>query len=66
MPISWHGTLEQYAGRLHRSHEGKTVAQIYDYVDGKIEKLYRMFKKRQLGYKRIGYKMQVIGLGTKD
>lgn len=23
MPISWRGTLAQYAGRLHRSCEGK-------------------------------------------
>lgn len=57
MPISWRGTLEQYAGRLHRSHKGKSVVQIYDYVDMEIEKLYRMFKKRQLGYKQLGYKI---------
>ena len=24
MPISWKGTLAQYAGRLHRNHEGKS------------------------------------------
>lgn len=57
MPISWRGTLEQYAGRLHRAHQGKSMVQIYDYVDIEIEKLYRMFKKRQLGYKKIGYKI---------
>lgn len=58
MPISWHGTLEQYAGRLHRESAGKTEVQIYDYVDYKIEKLYRMFAKRQAGYKRIGYQVE--------
>lgn len=62
MPISWRGTLEQYAGRLHRAHEGKSVVQIYDYVDIEIDKLYRMFKKRQAGYKRIGYTIDLMGL----
>lgn len=33
MPISWRGTLQQYAGRLHRLHDGKKVVQIYDYID---------------------------------
>src|SRR5262245_50579727 len=33
MPVSWKGTLVQYAGRLHRLHPGKTEVRIYDYVD---------------------------------
>jgi superfamily II DNA or RNA helicase len=33
MPISWRGTLQQYAGRLHRLFENKKEVQIYDYVD---------------------------------
>lgn len=33
MPISWKGTLAQYAGRLHRSYAGKQEVRIYDYVD---------------------------------
>lgn len=33
MPISWRGTLAQYAGRLHRLHESKREVVIYDYVD---------------------------------
>jgi superfamily II DNA or RNA helicase len=28
MPISWKGTLQQYAGRLHRLHDGKKDVQI--------------------------------------
>ena len=31
MPISWKGTLQQYAGRLHREHAGKTEVRIYDF-----------------------------------
>lgn len=30
MPISWKGTLQQYAGRLHRLCENKNEVQIYD------------------------------------
>ena len=33
MPISWRGTLAQYAGRLHRRHASKRDVVIYDYVD---------------------------------
>ena len=33
MPISWKGTLQHYAGRLHRLLESKKKVQIYDYVD---------------------------------
>lgn len=29
MPISWRGTLQQYAGRLHRLHDNKKVVRIY-------------------------------------
>lgn len=32
MPISWKGTMQQYAGRLHREHVDKQDARIYDYV----------------------------------
>ena len=28
MPVSWKGTLQQYAGRLHREHAGKTGVRI--------------------------------------
>jgi superfamily II DNA or RNA helicase len=34
MPISWRGTLAQYAGRLHRLHAAKREVIIFDYVDG--------------------------------
>src|SRR4029077_8099548 len=33
IPISWRGTLAQYAGRLHRLHATKREVVIYDYVD---------------------------------
>jgi superfamily II DNA or RNA helicase len=55
MPVSWKGTLIQYAGRLHRNHPGKEELRIYDYVDDRIPVLRRMFEKRLKGYRSIGY-----------
>jgi len=34
MPVSWQGTLQQSAGRLHRDHANKSDVLIYDYVHG--------------------------------
>jgi len=57
MPISWRGTLAQYAGRLHRIHEGKREVRIYDYVDRQVPLLARMHQKRLKGYKTMGYEV---------
>ena len=42
MPISWRGTLAQYAGRLHRLHTAKREVVIYDYVDADEPMLAKM------------------------
>jgi len=55
LPVSWKGTLVQYAGRLHRLHEGKQEVRIFDYVDREVPMLARMFEKRLRGYRAIGY-----------
>lgn len=55
MPVSWRGTLIQYAGRLHRLHPGKKEVRIYDYVDREVPLFLRMFEKRLRGYRAIGY-----------
>ena len=55
MPISWRGTLAQYAGRLHRLHDAKRDVVIYDYVDAAEPMLARMAQKRQAGYQSLGY-----------
>ncbi|WP_300675281.1 helicase-related protein [Desulfoluna sp.] len=57
MPISWKGTLQQYAGRLHRLEKGKKDIRIYDYVDHEIAPLKRMWNKRCKGYKAMGYEI---------
>ena len=56
MPISWKGTIQQYAGRLHRLFADKNEVQIYDYVDILIKMLERMYGRRLNGYASIGYK----------
>ena len=55
MPISWKGTLVQYAGRLHRLHAAKNEVRIYDYADLNVPMLARMHEKRLKGYRAIGY-----------
>jgi superfamily II DNA or RNA helicase len=55
MPVSWKGTLVQYAGRLHRKHHGKTEVRVMDYVDRDVPMLARMFEKRMRGYRAMGY-----------
>jgi len=57
MPISWKGTLQQYAGRLHRDHADKRDVRIYDYVESDHPQLSRMWDKRQRGYHAMGYKI---------
>ena len=58
MPISWKGTLAQYAGRLHRNCEGKSEVCIHDYADIFVPMLDRMYHKRISGYSELGYRMK--------
>ena len=57
MPVSWTGTLQQYAGRLHRGHDTKTDVRIIDFVDTGHPALLRMWNKRQRGYRAMGYRL---------
>ena len=63
MPVSWKGTLIQYAGRLHRLHARKTEVRIYDYVDHEVPMLLRMFERRLTTYRAIGYARGEAPLG---
>ncbi|MGQ0732250.1 MAG: TOTE conflict system archaeo-eukaryotic primase domain-containing protein [Acidobacteriota bacterium] len=55
LPVSWRGTIAQYAGRLHRLYDGKRAVRIYDYADLNVPMLARMFDRRCRGYEAIGY-----------
>jgi superfamily II DNA or RNA helicase len=60
MPVSWKGTLQQYAGRLHREHVGKTDVRIIDFVDTGHPALLRMWERRKRGYRAMGYRVDSI------
>jgi superfamily II DNA or RNA helicase/very-short-patch-repair endonuclease len=55
LPVSWRGTIAQYAGRLDRLCEGKREVRIYDYADFDVPMLARMFDRRCRGYEALGY-----------
>ncbi len=61
MPIAWRGTLAQYAGRLHRLNDAKGEVVIYDYADLELPVLARMYAKRRIGYKALGYTIDTGG-----
>lgn len=55
LPVSWHGTIAQYVGRLHRLYDGKREVRVYDYADVDVRMLARMFDRRCRGYEAVGY-----------
>lgn len=57
LPVSWRGTLAQYAGRLHRLHAAKHEVLIYDYVDADEPMFAKMAAKRAVGYRSLGYQI---------
>ena len=63
LPISWRGTLAQYAGRLHRLHHRKKEVMIYDYADLNVSMLARMYQRRLKGYHAVGYELKNNSFG---
>jgi superfamily II DNA or RNA helicase len=59
MPLSFKGRLVQYAGRLHRIHDGKATARIYDYLDENSALTRAMFRRRLVGYQQMGYRVEL-------
>jgi superfamily II DNA or RNA helicase len=59
MPVSWKGTLQQYAGRVHREHASKADVRIIDFVDTGHPALLQMWEKRPRGYRAMGYGVSV-------
>ncbi len=59
LPVSWRGTVAQYAGRLHRLHDTKREVRVYDYADLNAPMLSRMFDRRCHGYEAVGYAIQL-------
>ncbi len=55
LPVSWHGTIAQYVGRLHRLYDRKREVRVHDYADLNVPMLARMFDRRCRGYEAVGY-----------
>jgi superfamily II DNA or RNA helicase len=64
LPVSWRGTIAQYAGRLHRLYERKREVRVYDYADLDVPLLARMFDRRCRGYQAVGYKIVAPASGV--
>jgi hypothetical protein len=47
--------LTQYVGRILRSHENKTTAEVHDYLDERTGVLAAMLAKRAPGYTGLGF-----------
>lgn len=60
MPISWKGTLQQYVGRLHRTQATKSSIRVIDFVDQQHIQLTRMWRKRQKGFRAMGYEINWV------
>ena len=58
MPVSWHGTVAQYVGRLYRLHEGKHEVRVFDYADLDVPMLGRMFERRCRAYGAQDYSVE--------
>jgi superfamily II DNA or RNA helicase/very-short-patch-repair endonuclease len=59
LPVSWRGTIAQYAGRLHRLYDRKREVRVYDYADLNVPMLARMFDRRCRGYEAVGYSIRL-------
>jgi superfamily II DNA or RNA helicase len=65
MQISWKGTLQQYAGRLHSEYTTKSNVRIVDFVDTGHPASTRMWDKRQRGYRAMGYRIAGGSVSTR-
>ena len=54
-PVSYKGKLVQYAGRILRPYNGKTTAEVHDYVDEHTRVLASSLAKRAPGYVSLGF-----------
>jgi superfamily II DNA or RNA helicase len=57
-PIAQKGRLVQYAGRILRPYDGKTIAEVHDYHDELTGVLASSLAKRAPGYTSLGFRGQ--------
>lgn len=58
LPVSWRGTVWQYAGRVSRPRPGKHEVRVYDYADLGVPVLASMHRKRLKAYRAVGYSLR--------
>ncbi|HET9644086.1 MAG TPA: DNA polymerase III subunit chi [Burkholderiaceae bacterium] len=58
MPVSWKGTLQQYAGRRTGNTPARQTCGSSTSVDTGHPALLRMWDKRQRGYRAMGYRIE--------
>ena len=54
-PVANKGSLTQYVGRILRSQENKTTAEVHDYLDERTGVLAARLAKRAPGYAGLGF-----------
>jgi superfamily II DNA or RNA helicase len=54
-PVASKGSLTQYAGRILRSHENKTTAEVHYRLDERTGVLAAMLARRASGYTGLGF-----------
>lgn len=54
-PLSFEERMVQYAGRLHRTFEGKTNVQVIDFTDSFSAIFAKMYRNRLKAYQKMGY-----------
>jgi hypothetical protein len=54
-PVANKGSLTQYVGRILRTNENKTSAEVHDYLDERTSVLAAMLAKRAPGYAGLGF-----------
>ncbi|PXX64003.1 helicase-like protein [Nocardia tenerifensis] len=54
-PVTFPKLLVQYAGRITRTHSGKTVATVHDYHDTLVPVIASSLRKRAPGYVELGF-----------
>ena len=54
-PAASKGSRTQYAGRILRSHENKTTAEVHYHLDERTGVLAAMLARRASGYRGLGF-----------
>jgi superfamily II DNA or RNA helicase len=54
-PVAHKGALTQNVGRILRTYEGKTTAEVHNYLDERSGVLAAMLAKRAPGYTSLGF-----------